>query len=125
MDKLIALLIPALIAVESGGDWSAVGDKGKSLGGLQIQRACWQDGVEALGVEWPYKTGAHDPERATAVAAAYLTRYGRSYKKRTGKKATLEVLARIWVAGPRGYEKKASLPYWKKVQAAIAVDKND
>lgn len=125
MDKLIALLIPALIAVESGGDWSAVGDCGRSLGGLQIQRAAWQDGCEALGVSWDYPSGARDPERAKAVCRAYLTRYGKAYQKRTGNEPTLEVLSRCWNGGPRGYEKAATLAYWRKVKAKLEAQDHD
>ena len=36
MTGLVAKVIAALIAVESGGDWRAVGDGGKAVGGLQM-----------------------------------------------------------------------------------------
>ena len=119
MSETIALLIPFLIAVESGGDWSAIGDKGASRGALQIQRACWQDGIEELGVQWDYKTGAHDPAKAKAVCVAYLTRYGRNYKRKTGKEPTAEVLSRMWNGGPTGYKKKATEKYWQKVSKSM------
>ena len=117
--KIILMLIPALIAVESGGNWNAIGDNGRARGALQIHRACWQDGCEELGVQWDYETGAHDPTKAKAVCKAYLTRYGRAYERRTGRKATPEVLARIWNGGPTGYKKKATERYWRKVKTRL------
>ncbi len=119
LNETILFLIPFLVQVESGGDWQAVGDGGLALGGLQIHAACWQDGTEYLGVDWGYRTGAHDPEQAQAVCAAYLTRYGAAYQRKTGEEPTTEVLSRIWNGGPRGYEKKATAPYWEKVRKAI------
>ena len=119
MTKLIILLIPALLAVESNGNWQAIGDAGLARGGLQIHAAAWQDGCEYLGVSWDYKTGAHDPAKAQAVCKAYLTRYGKAYERRTGRKVTAEVLARIWNGGPRGYEKRATVQYWVKIKAEL------
>lgn len=125
MKETILFLIPFLIQVESGGDWSAVGDKGKSLGALQIQRACWIDGTESLGVDWDYEAGAHDPAKAKAVCLAYLTRYGKNYKRKEGKEPTLEVLSRIWNSGPTGWKKDCSIPHWLKVKSEIASAKKE
>jgi hypothetical protein len=61
----------------------------------------------------------HDREKAEAVAVAYLTRWGKHYERRTGRKATLEVLARIWNGGPRGWQKMATGKYWAKVKAVL------
>jgi len=60
-----------------------------------------------------------DRAKARIVVSAYLDRYGTQYEKRTGHVATVEVLARIHNGGPRGYAKKATLRYWKRVQARM------
>ena len=62
----LAPLIVALIVVESGGDPNAVGDHGKARGILQIHKACWQDGTQELGVDWPYED-VWDPEKSIPV----------------------------------------------------------
>ena len=121
METLIAFLIPFLILKESGGDWNCKpGDDGKALGGLQIHAAAWQDGCNELGVDWDYQTGAYDPDKAKAVCTAYLLRYGRNYKRKTGKDPSVEVLARIWNGGPTGWKKKATESYWTDVEAIIS-----
>lgn len=104
MDKLIEILLPIILAIESGGNFNAVGDGGKALGAYQIHAAYWSDGCGFLGVHWDYKT-ATDPERSKAVVRAYLTHYGKLYERETGKKATAEVLAAIHCSGPKGGQK--------------------
>ena len=118
MTKLILILIPLLIQVESGGRVDAIGDSGKARGILQIHAAAWADGCKELGVKWDYKTGSFDAAKSRAICKAYLTRYGRHYKKVTGRAPTLETLARTWNGGPYGWRKKSTLPYWRKVQRA-------
>ena len=119
MENLLIVLIPLLIQVESGGnDYpSGSNDNGRAKGALQIHRAYWQDGTDALGVNWPYED-AHTRSKAIKVCKAYLTRYGKNYERKTGKKCTLEVLARIHNGGPNGWKKESTLPYWGKVKKA-------
>ena len=118
MTKLIILLIPLLIQVESGGNVRAIGDRGKARGILQIHAAAWADGCKELGVKGDYRKGSFDAAKSKAICKASPTRYGRHYRKVTGRKPTLQTLARIWNGGPYGYRKKATLPYWRKVQKA-------
>ena len=103
-------LISALIAVESGGRDSAIGDQGRALGPLQIHRAVVQDVNRFTGsnYQWQQMTNR---AAARAVCEAYLTHYGRG--------ATTEQLARRWNGGPTGDRKSATLPYWRKVQKQI------
>jgi len=126
MLKLIVILIPLLIGVESGGDCRAVGDFRKdaktgkmvpmSRGCLQISKAYWQDAMEVLDVDWKYETEVWDRKKSIAVTTAYLIRWGKHYKKKTGKEPTLEVLARMHNSGPNGWKKKCTIPYWNKVK---------
>lgn len=123
MTKLLDILLPALMIVESGGDPAAIGDKGLAIGAYQIHRAYWTDGTESLKVQWPY-SDAYRADRAAKVVRAYLLRYGRAYERKTGRKATLEVLARLHNGGPAGWKKHATVKYWKKVEKQIAVQKS-
>ena len=63
MTGLVAKVIAALIAVESGGDWRAVGDGGKAVGGLQM---------------WPVAV-----QEANRIEAIYARREGRTPRKWT------------------------------------------
>jgi hypothetical protein len=118
MNSLIILLIPALIQVESGGRADAIGDGGKAAGVLQIHKAYWEDGCKAAGVNWPY-SWAKKPDKAKVVAGAYLKKYGKLYEQKTGKKATMEVLARIHNGGLNGYRYKSTIKYWEKVRKEL------
>lgn len=111
-------LIQALIQVESGGRDDIVGDSGQAVGCLQLHKAYWIDGCKNLGVDWPYSK-AVERKKAIAVTRAYLTKAGKLYEKKTGQKATLEVLARIHNGGYNGYKKKGTENYWKKVEQCL------
>jgi soluble lytic murein transglycosylase-like protein len=103
-------LLDAIANVESRNDPDAVGDGGRAIGVYQIHRLYWKDGVRLLDVDWPYKE-ARDPRKARRVVTAYLRHYGKG-------KSLLD-MARIHNGGPRGYRKKATLKYARKVKAAM------
>jgi hypothetical protein len=113
MLALINFLIPFLIAVESNGNVYAEGDGGAAHGHLQIHIGVIED------VNKFYKTkytcsDRKDYKKSIQICSLYLQYWGRHYEKQTGKKVTLEVLARIWNGGPSG---------WKKVRK-LTVKKN-
>lgn len=111
LSHLILVLLPALIAVESGGDWSKVGAAGER-GGLQITTACIADVNRIYGLQGAQRftqDDAYDPVQAKAICVAYLSHYGRGHE-------SLEELARIWNGGPEGYKREKTLSYWFKVQ---------
>ena len=119
MNELIAFLIPFLIAVESGGNDKVIGDDGKAFGCLQIHEICVKD------VNRIYKTvythlDCFDRQKSIEICKLYLSYWGKRYEKRTKKKVTLEVLARIWNGGPRGDEKAITKKYWLKVEKVIS-----
>jgi len=103
-------LLDAIALVESGNRSNAIGDKGRAIGAYQIHRAYWKDGTRLLGVKWGYGD-AFDPGKARRVVRAYLRHYGR-------EKSLIE-MARIHNGGPRGYKKRATLAYGKKVQSLL------
>lgn len=95
--------------MESKNDPNAIGDGGAAIGIYQIHRVYWQDAVDfdkSLGGS--YKD-CFNPEYAKRVVRAYLKRYGSA-------NATVEQLARIHNGGPKGYTKRATIKYWKKIQ---------
>ena len=104
----IERLLDAIARIESHCDPNAVGDSGRALGAYQIHHAYWQDGTELLGADWPHRDAA-DPKKARRVVKAYLLHYGRG-------KSLLE-MARIHNGGPHGDQRKATLPYARKILA--------
>jgi hypothetical protein len=109
----ITNLITALIAVETGGCRNpdqAIGDGGRALGPLQIHREVVQDVNRLTGASYRHQDMTNRA-KARAVCQKYLEHYGRG--------ATTEQLARRWNGGPRGDTKAATLPYWRKVEAAL------
>lgn len=61
-----------------------------------------------------------DDYKARQIAVLYLDRYGRAYKKATGKEPTREILLRIWNGGPAGYKKDSTLRYVSTIDAMKA-----
>ncbi len=102
----VDLLLNAIARVESNGNPRAVGDGGRAIGAYQIHKPYWKDGTRILGVDWSYEH-ARDPAKARQVVRAYLLHYGRG--------RTLLEKARIHNGGPRGYRKKATLKYARKI----------
>ena len=111
-------LVDALIQVESNGKTNAIGDNGKAKGCLQIWDCVLVDVNKAYKKKYT-KQDCFDKEKSKEICNLYLKLYGRAYEKKTGKKATAEVLARIWNGGPSGYKKQETVKYWNKVSKYI------
>ena len=60
-----------------------------------------------------------DRFKSRAMMEVYWAYYGERYRRLTGREPTAEVLARIHNGGPDGWRKTATLPYWRKVNAAM------
>lgn len=110
-----AILIVALIQVESGGNDHAFGDNGRAWGCLQITEAVMQDVQRIAPRERYYNCFV----RADAIwiCQTYLNHY--VVKRRLGREPTMQDYARCWVAGPDGWKKECSKPYWAKVKAVL------
>ena len=106
----LEMLLDAIAQIESGNRPNAIGDNGRAIGAYQIHRAYWKDGTRFLGVKWSYKE-AFDPKKARSVTRAYLRHYG--------KGRSLIEMARIHNGGPRGYRKKATRAYGKKILSLL------
>ena len=105
-------LIPALIAVESGGNDRAVGDSGKAKGALQIWDVVIKDVNRVYGTRYVHDD-AFDRTHAVTICKKYLAIY--CTERRLGRAPTLEDAARMWNGGPNGHKKSVTLPYWEKV----------
>lgn len=122
MPALPAILLAALIAVESGGDPKAQGDHQKAVGILQIHQDVVVDVNRFFGpmllnpYRWP--SDAFDEDKAKVICQLYLQHY--ATEARLGHKPTEQDLARIWNGGPNGYKEAATIPYWVKVSEAMA-----
>jgi len=106
----IERLLDAIAAVESCNKAEAIGDKGLAIGTYQIHRDYWEDGTRFLGVSWDYQK-AFDREKSRKVVKAYLLYYG--------KDKDLIEMARIHNGGPKGYMKKSTLSYARKIKRII------
>lgn len=118
MNTIIALLIPALIMVESAADPAAIGDHGQAVGVLQIHPSTVADVNRITGAAYTLSDRL-DADKSAAMCRAYLAHYGRAYQRRTGRAPNAETLARIWNGGPRGYAKTATAGYWRKVRPRV------
>lgn len=116
----------AMREIESGDDDSAIGDNGKSIGPLQIQKSYYEDAVKKnpslqLGkyANYTYEdcTGPGSFEYSKAVAESYMKRY--ATEKRLGHNPTLEDISRIHNGGPNGYKRDATKKYWEKVKKKL------
>jgi len=112
-----ALLLTALIAVESSGNPKAIGDHGLAYGCLQLHAGYVQDAAEYARQDWVHED-AFDPEKAKQIFRAYMARY--ATKKRLGREPTYSDLARTHNGGPNGSKKAATDKYWQKVKKKLA-----
>lgn len=116
-NALITLLIPVLIQVESGGNNKAVGKAGE-LGCLQIMPCVIEDVNRIYGYNYVH-TDALDRRHSEDICYAYLAYWGAKFKQETNASPTYEVYARMWNGGPRGWDKKSTEQYWRKVEDQI------
>ena len=103
----------AIREVETGGlpngGLGAKGDKGKSYGPYQIQKAYWQDARMPGG----WEQCLNDKEYSEEV----MLRYFQRYEKKALENGDWETLARLHNSGPNWKKKKkATQAYWDKVQ---------
>lgn len=103
-------LIEALIAVESGGKDTAVGDGNRARGPLQIHRAVVEDVNRFNGTRYTHN------QMTNRVAARQVCEL---YLNRWAKGKSDQYCARLWNGGPTGPSKTATKAYWKRVELQI------
>ena len=121
-------LLNAIKSVESSGNASAIGDNGKAVGAYQLHKVYVDDVNNILKnkgskIRFTY-SDRFNAHKSRVMTYIYLNHYGKVYERKTGKKASLEVLARIHNGGPSGYKKQATLKYWHKVKKRLEKNTN-
>lgn len=106
---MIAALIMALIAVESGGDNMAVGDGGRAVGCLQIHAVMVREVNRLADTRYTWPDDCRDRAKSIEMATIYLAHYI----------GTPEQMARRWNGGPNGDKKASTLAYWRKVEKEL------
>ncbi|MBI5362961.1 MAG: hypothetical protein HZA53_07255 [Planctomycetes bacterium] len=108
-------ILDALRLVETGGEKdggrNSTGDSGGAIGPYQIHRAYWIDA--RVPGRWE---DCRDPRYARAVVIAYWKRYC----PKALEALDPETLARVHNGGPDGAREKSTLPFWRKVERALA-----
>lgn len=111
--NLTALFL-AIVAVESGGNVNAVGDRGKAVGPAQIWSVVVSDCNRISGKHFSLDD-RRDYGKSAEMFEIYTSHYGRKY----GTPISDEVRAKIWNGGPNGPNKPATQKYWDKVKAKL------
>ena len=106
-------LVNAIIQVESNGKDDAVGDNGKAIGCLQIWKPYWLDATERSNIGGKY-LDCFSRDYAVRIFDAYMKRYARDAWTDPAK-FDAEKVARIHNGGPKGYKRKSTEKYWRKV----------
>ena len=128
--QIIAILLPAILQVESGGRLDVPDGAHGERGPYQLSERAWMDASRYLWAHgyrrpiWPWSFGVHDLNNSRVMAEAYLLRAGAVWKKHhPGRTLNLEILARLYNGGPRGPENPATAEYWARVRAEIVRQK--
>lgn len=107
-------IVEVLKYVETENKPHLIGDNGESWGVLQIQKACVDDVNRYFGTKYTHKQ-MFIPECAEEVTILYMKMGAELYEKRTGQKATEEVLVRNHNGGIyQGYRIKATRKYYRR-----------
>ena len=114
----IDTLVAALIYVESRGNENAVGDKhlgNPSVGVLQIRPIMVRE-VNRILKRKKSDRRFKLKDRFSKEKSIEMFRIWQSYHL---PNSSDEVIARCWNGGPKGWRRKATLHYWRKVQREI------
>ena len=115
--------VNAVIFVESSGRDSVVGDNGKAVGCLQIHPIMVRE-VNRKLKKWnaPYTYSLedrYDREKSIEMFEIIAEQYDCCEDKMQMK--FFEEVARRWNGGPKGMNKKSTIPYWERVKLHLAV----
>ena len=115
--------VNAVIFVESSGRDSVVGDNGRAVGCLQIHPIMVRE-VNRKLKKWnaPYTYSLedrYDREKSIEMFEIIAEQYDCCEDKMQMK--FFEEVARRWNGGPKGMNKKSTIPYWERVKLHLAV----
>ena len=109
-------LLHALKMAESGCKSDAIGDNGKAIGILQLHKVYVDDANRIVGYKKYNYDDRYDVRKSEEMATIVLLHYGRHYERKTGKRCTDEILARIHNRGYSQWDDKLGERYWNKVK---------
>ena len=112
-DMPIDCLVEAIIQVESRGDSTAVGDRGRAVGILQIWPIMVREVNRITHMKGGDSTIYYYKDRLSVEKSIEMFHIWRGYYH---KNSSWEKIARCWNGGPRGMSKPLTATYWKKVQ---------
>ena len=104
-------LLDAIIQVESGGNASAVGDRGNAIGILQIWPVMVKDVNRIVGGNRYTLRDRLSRSKSCQMFDIYTNHYSKGESD--------EVISRRWNGGPSGDRKAATLKYWAKAQKEL------
>jgi len=106
-EQILLNLFLAICAVESGNNPNAVNLKENAVGVAQIRPIMVRDVNRICGAPVFGLKDRYDPEASYEMFKIYIKHYG----AKTPREVSMQ-----WNGGPKGYEKKSTLGYWRKVQ---------
>jgi len=114
-------LINAIIYVESRGNDSAIGDRGKAVGCLQIHPICVREVNRILRKnDIPLVYTLEDRySRAKSVEMFNIISEEYECCEEYTFIEYAEIVARRWNGGPIGHKKTTTIKYWNKVQSVL------
>ena len=125
----IALLIAAIIQVESGGDWTLPPNHRGAAGGMQVKMIQVHELArltKLAGWEVPYRSkDRYDKQRTIAAAALYFAHYSDAWWRWYGRPPTNREMSAWWRVGyaasqnPTAKEARWMRDYWRKVGKAM------
>ena len=115
-------LLDAIAKVESNNNPRAEGDRDKNgnpraIGMYQIWKIYVDDVNRMSSKKFTYED-RWDARKSREMVRIYIEFYSRHYERTTGRKATVEVMARMHNGGPSGWCKDGTRSYWRKIKAA-------
>ena len=109
-------LLHALKMAESGCKSDAIGDNGKAVGILQLHKVYVDDANRIVGYKKYSYNDRYDVRKSEEMTRIVLTHYGKHYERKTDKRCTDEILARIHNRGYNQWNDKLGERYWNRVK---------
>lgn len=110
-------LLDAIKTVESQNGKYLNGKNGES-GPYQMKHIVIDDVNRILGTKTYKYEDAMDEQKSRDICEFYITYWA----EKAGMKHNIEVMARIWNGGPKGYKKKSTIKYWNKIKEVLYVN---
>jgi hypothetical protein len=119
-----ALILAAMIMIESGGNPNAIGKYGE-VGIVQIQPIVIRDVNRFYRTSYVFPRDARSKQKSIEILQLYIKLQERRWIERYGRKATLHEKLAFWNGGPNGPKKENARRYAREVlKKARELDQN-